>query len=101
LTGPPLKKWKIHLEKFALDSMRQGWGVSATRGPLERMLVDRQWGLHPIFSNMTNWNLFLRGIRIGRFEGDHDTDTGGARSAAEFIHDFVSDHLPLIIEFDV
>ena len=101
LTGPPLKKWKIHLEKFALDSMRQGWGVSATRGPLKRMLVDRQWGLHPIFSNMTNWNLFLRGIRIGRFEGNHDTDTGGARSAAEFIHDFVSDHLPLIIEFDV
>ncbi len=101
LTGPPLKLWKTQLERFAYNSTRDGWGVSDTQGPLKRMLVNRRWGLHPLFPNMTNWKLFLRGIRIGRFEGNHDTGTGGARSAAEFTHDFVSDHLPLIVEFDV
>jgi hypothetical protein len=100
LTGRPLKLWKTHLENIALNSVTKKWGVDPNRGPLKRMLVNRKWGNYPIFPNMTNWNLFLRGIRIGRFEGDHDTDTGGARSAAEFIHDFVSDHLPLIVEFD-
>jgi hypothetical protein len=101
LTGAPLKIWKNHLERIAYDSVRNKWGVDPNKGPLKRMIIKGKTEYLPIFSNMTNWSLFLRGIRIGRFEGDHDTDTGGARSAAEFIHDFVSDHLPLIVEFDV
>jgi hypothetical protein len=50
---------------------------------------------------MTDWEDFLASVKVGSFTGDFQSGDGpGARSAAIFTHDFVSDHLPLIAEFD-
>lgn len=53
------------------------------------------------FPSMTNWTAFMNGLEAGEFRGDATTGQGAdARQAAVFIHDFVSDHLPVTVTFE-
>jgi hypothetical protein len=97
-TGDKLKRWSAHLDKLVLSP----GNVHKKQGPRTREWVDGQWELKPIFPHMTDWTAFLAAVKRGWFKGDANTGDGvEARQAAEFIHDFVSDHLPLYVEFDV
>ncbi len=64
-----------------------GWGANAVWGP------RRPSGLPQFGAQFTNWAAFYAdlGLQNPRFRT--------ARSAAEFFHIFVSDHLPLILAF--
>jgi hypothetical protein len=73
--------------------------IDALQGPLRA--TGAHGALEPVFPNMTNWSVFLQGIQRGYFVGEPSTGQGDARSAAVFVHDFVSDHLPLVLELDV
>jgi hypothetical protein len=61
-------------------------GVNAVTGPLNN-------AGNPIFGFFTDWNNFIADVNNGIFTT--------ARSAAEFVRMFVSDHSPLVIDFDV
>jgi hypothetical protein len=95
LTGAPMQRWFNGLVQVALAAQQ----IDAQLGPQNP--TGAFGALEPVFPNMTDWNRFLTGIQQGFFLGDPDTGAGDARSAAVFVHDFVSDHLPLYVEFDV
>ncbi len=61
-------------------------GVDAAEGPLDA-------NGDALFGFFTDWNAFIADVNNGRFTT--------ARSAAEFVRMFVSDHSPLVIDFDV
>ena len=68
-----------------------GWVPDPTIGPLHTAL-----GI-PVFGfRFTNWSSFY--ANLGRGAGTRRFTT--ARSAAEFMHLFVSDHLPLLLTFN-
>jgi hypothetical protein len=65
-------------------------GISANTGPHDVNNIP----LYKFFnSGVNDWNTFITDLNAGRFTT--------ARGAAEFVRMFVSDHLPLVIEFDV
>jgi hypothetical protein len=97
-TGALVRNFYNHIYKWRRIALARGGDVDNMLGP--RLPVRRQ-GLVPKFPHMINWQYFIRGLRRGDFSGDWDSDTGGARSAATFIHDFISDHLPVYVEFDI
>ena len=61
-------------------------GINANTGPLDA------FG-NPLFGFFTDWNVFAGGLVNGQFPT--------ARSAAEFVRMFVSDHMPVVIGFNV
>jgi hypothetical protein len=94
LNGPPVQAWYPHLlaiEDMAIDDDGQ---VTATTGP--------EWGNGTaIYPNMTDWAAFKAGVQQGYFNGNNATGQGDARSCAVFIHDFVSDHFPVFVDFEI
>lgn len=86
LTGAPVQGYFPWLQSLRNVSLAQGWGVDPNFGP-------RLANGNPAFSFMTNWNSFYQDLQNGDFTT--------ARSAAEFAREFVSDHLPLVIDFAV
>ncbi len=97
-TGNTLRAWGAHLDAVAL---RCGH-VDPADGPWFYEWNRRKRRRVDAYSHMTDWTAFLAGIRRGYFRGNPATGRGAeAREAAVFIHDFVSDHLPLYVELDV
>jgi hypothetical protein len=87
LTGAPVQRFFPLL----LNAMQEGTAYDAHRGPLKYA--------SPLIPDIWNWQRFYAGVAQGYFDGtDWDKGTGGARSAAQLIRTFVSDHLPVVVE---
>lgn len=102
-TGAFLQQWAPRLTKAMNAALASGGRIDPDLGP---MLIVRDGRnkrkLVPSFANMTDWTAFTRAINRGYFRGDWTTGQGAdARGAAVFTHDFVSDHLPVCVDFDI
>lgn len=84
-----LTQFRAH---FAALNLASPWLPNAVTGPLDV-------AGNPIYGNrFNNWNAFWADLNIGPLAGGPHFTT--ARSAAEFFHIFVSDHLPLVLTFN-
>jgi hypothetical protein len=81
--------YRLHFQTMINNS---AWHADGTLGPL-----DGPVGL-PVFGlRFTDWNNFY--ANLGRNNGTRRFTT--ARSAAELMHIFVSDHVPLVLTFNI
>jgi hypothetical protein len=88
LSGAPVQRYLARLNAAVIGAT----AVNPTRGPTD-------WLGTPMIPDMRNWTQFYNGVQQGYFDGATPfTGTGGARSAAEFVRTFVSDHLPVWVE---
>jgi hypothetical protein len=101
LTGGLVSNFFNHVDRWRAIAVNRHGDVHPMFGP--RLPIRRKGvtTLEPQFKNMINWQYFIAGLQQGSFTGNWNSQTGGARSAAMFIHDFISDHLPVFVEFDV
>jgi hypothetical protein len=101
LTGAFVSNFFNHIDRWRALAVNRGGNVDDMLGPQFPVRRKGVTTLVPQFPNMINWRYFIEGLRQGNFTGNWNSETGGARSAAMFIHDFISDHLPLYVEFDI
>lgn len=96
LAGRTLRGWYAYL----LTVEAAVGNIDAARGPRLRTRRRGVWRLVPVFPSMTDYDAFRRGLQNGGFDGDPATGIGlEARECAIFIHDFISDHFPMVMEF--
>lgn len=96
-TGTLLRRWVAPMQAVELGADE----VDPLLGPRDWKGGGRRRRLVQLFPNMTDWTAFMNGLQAGEFRGDVATGQGAdARQAAVFIHDFVSDHLPVMVTFD-
>ena len=86
MVGAPVQVYANNLQSILDTSVQSGWGVDPDYGPKDEA------GDY-IFPFLTDWTTFYAGVQAGTL-----TD---ARSAAEFVREFVSDHFPIVIDFQV
>jgi hypothetical protein len=101
LTGAFITNFFAHIDRWRAIAVGRGGDVDPMQGPRLPITRKRVTTLEPKFPNMINWQYFIAGLQQGNFTGNWNSQTGGARSAAMFIHDFISDHLPVYLEFDI
>jgi Endonuclease/Exonuclease/phosphatase family len=101
LTGAFISNFFNHIDRWRAIALARGGDVDPMLGPRFPVTRKRVRTLEPKFPNMINWQYFIAGLHQGNFTGNWNSETGGARSAAMFIHDFISDHLPVFVEFDI
>lgn len=100
--GAVLTALNAHLDAYvtALPADGNHNVVAAGHGPERRMRVRVggvwQWVWKPLLtgswgSSFANWNTFKAQLAAGRLTG--------ARQAAEYYHMFVTDHLPILVDF--
>jgi hypothetical protein len=95
--GALMQPWYQPLADISMNAD----GVDDDWGPWMWVRVPPRPFEQQIFPSMTKWKEFLAGVQQGYFTGDAKTGIGDARNASVFTHDFVSDHLPVVVEFDV
>jgi Endonuclease/Exonuclease/phosphatase family len=86
LTGELVRSFLLIID----EAIKDAWMIDGKPQILDPKNPDR-W--KPVYPQILNWNDFYAGLERGSFSS--------ARTAAEFIFHFISDHLPLVLKFTV
>jgi hypothetical protein len=103
-TGALITAWLARLTKTETQALATGGRIDATEGPMLNVRIPKtnKRKLIQAYPSMTNWTAFKAAVTRGDFTGAPATGIGTeAREAAIFVHDFVSDHLPVYVSFDI